>query len=154
MNSRKTPNSDWTIENSPNHRIAINEKPLNPKGWFRWKNGRLNGGYKVFTFFSIPKLDIDLHLIYMPCRSEIPRHLDPVLKKGFEHHRVNIILWRPKDGGHLIGYGLRYRRVWPFFWYKFRPDIIEHSVTKIYRGSRLVLSFGWLRKSAINGEKI
>ena len=82
----------------------------------------------------------DLYLLHMPEGSVIQPHTDP-LTEG-RHHRVNLLLKRPKRGGEFRVRGpvrswlrgrLRY----------FRPDCVEYEVTEVGKSSRWVLSIGW-----------
>ena len=72
----------------------------------------------------------------------IPPHVDQVASG--RHFRLNLLLRRAKSGGEFICQDPLYesRRI-----KYFRPDISQHSVTKVLAGSRLLLSIGWIRKS-------
>lgn len=116
---------------------------------FRWETGRQNGGYSKLILISSKRFGFDLHLIRLPHASYVPTHTDPG-PQGFEHHRINLTLWRPKYGGEtfiaLKGRGQAQMKI-TYRWYHFRPDVQPHSVTDCYGGSLILLSFGWLRKS-------
>jgi hypothetical protein len=111
---------------------------------FRWRFGRQGGGYSVLTLFSSKRLRLDVHLIRMRQGDAVPWHIDPA-PEGFKHFRFNFILRRPKLGGWFEARGptdallVRTSRAMLF-----RADTLEHRVTAIERGSRLVLSVGWL----------
>lgn len=67
----------------------------------------------------------------------MPPHTDPVT--GKRHYRLNIELWKAKDGGRFYGCQplLRLPRM-----VLFRPDTQTHAVSWVGEGTRLVLSFG------------
>ncbi|MBB3193872.1 hypothetical protein FHS28_001237 [Roseateles terrae] len=84
-------------------------------------------------------IPFDSYLIRYPDGSEIPPHKDPV-QLG-RHYRLNVILKAPKSGGEFvckdpIYSGSRIKL--------FRPDVSEHSVTRVAGGSRYVFSIGWV----------
>jgi len=112
----------------------------------RWERGRQGTGYWIFKIFSVWTLHCDCYLIYYPTGSYIPPHKDPAID-GYEHHRINIVLRQADKGGWFwvrqgFGVGTTDRSI-----VRFRPDIQEHSVDRVLEGSRLVFSFGWLRKA-------
>ena len=84
-------------------------------------------------------IGFDSYLIRYPEGTEIPPHTDPV-QRG-RHYRLNIVLWSPRSGGEFVCRSPIFasRRV-KFF----RPDVCEHSVTRVVGGSRVVLSIGWV----------
>jgi hypothetical protein len=100
-----------------------------------WKLGRQNSGYFKFTFFQFSFADC--HLLKYPTGSEIKPHVDEV--DGKKHYRLNIVLRKAKVGGVFSCEKsiINFPRV-----KLFRPDLYEHSVSKIEDGERLVLSFG------------
>lgn len=102
-----------------------------------WKQGRQGTGYLKFKLLS--GKDWDCYLLKFPEGSRIAPHWDPV-EQGREHHRLNIILKNAKQGGKFKadeGY-FRWRRI-----IAFRPDVTEHRVTTVVKGTRYVLSIGW-----------
>jgi len=108
---------------------------------FRWQRGRQQSGYdKMLLVQSLWPLPLDVYILRFPEGSEIAPHVDAV-SRG-QHHRVNVILWAAKEGGEFRCSAPLYesRRI-----KYFRPDIAEHSVTRIVRGERYVLSIGWIR---------
>lgn len=112
-----------------------------PRKLFRWEKGRQNTGYLVFTMLNSNHLAMDMHLLAYPTGSQIPPHKDP-LNFDQRHYRINVEVRRPEKGG-LFECGkciFRWGRI-AFF----RPDLETHSVTKIEKGHRLVLSLGWKR---------
>lgn len=138
------------------HSEAISENPGRFRNWFKWTEGRQGGGYRLFTFFSIPWINVDLHLIHMSEGSRIPWHKDPCTKPGYEHHRLNISLKQPKIGGRVeivgsVNFIIMYKERWLL--YAFRPDLHSHRVTEATEGERLVLSFGWLKKMKKKKER-
>ena len=109
---------------------------------FRWRRGRQEGGYDKMLLALLPfPLPLDCYLLRFPTGAEIPLHVDKV--DHGRHFRMNLILRKAKEGGE-------FRCAHPIWDYKrlklFRPDLHEHSVTKVLRGSRLLLSIGWVRK--------
>lgn len=112
---------------------------------FRWQPGRQGTGYdKMLLFTARWPLPFDSYLLRYPEGSEIPPHTDPV--QAGRHYRLNLILKSPRSGGEFVCRDPIYssRRI-----KLFRPDLCEHSVTRVIGGSRYVLSIGWIlgRKS-------
>ena len=109
-----------------------------------WTKGRQGTGYDTHTFFFkflpswIGLNGIDCYLIRYNEGDFIPSHIDPI-SEGYEHHRLNIVIKKPKNGGLFFCDGkIRLGRV-----HLFRPDIQAHEVTKILKGTRYVFSIGW-----------
>jgi len=102
----------------------------------RWRKGRQDSGYSKLTLLNI--LFFDLYVLKFPVNSEIAPHTDRAKRP---HYRLNVILKRAADGGEFICSEtiLDWSRI-----KLFRPDLHEHSVTKITKGTRWVLSIGWL----------
>jgi hypothetical protein len=107
---------------------------------FRWQSGRQGSGYdKMLLLTAAWPLRFDSYLIRFPEGSQIPPHTDPV--SSGRHYRLNIILKGPRAGGEFVCATPIYASKRIKF---FRPDACEHSVTKVERGSRYVLSIGWI----------
>ena len=110
---------------------------------FKWIKGRQQSGYDKMLLatakFPIP---FDCYLLRFPEGSEIDTHTDPV-DQGKRHFRLNIVLKHANVGGEFVADDsiVNWSRV-----KLFRPDITPHSVTRVERGTRYVLSVGWLRK--------
>lgn len=107
---------------------------------FRWQRGRQDTGYDKMLLLAMSwPLPLDSYLIHYPEGSEIPPHRDPV--KSGRHYRLNIILKSCGAGGEFICETSMFttKRI-----KLFRPDLHEHSVTKVIDGSRYVLSIGWI----------
>jgi len=109
---------------------------------FRWQSGRQASGYdKMLLLTGLWPRPFDAYLLRFPQGSEIAPHTDPVSES--EHYRINIVVWRASEGGE-------FRCANPIFESQrikyFRPDVSEHSVSKVVRGSRYVFSVGWLKK--------
>jgi len=107
-----------------------------------WEKGRQASGYEKLTFFSVNfPIPWDCHLIRFPTESYIPAHVDGVVEG--RHFRLNIILKKPQEGGEFICEDtiINWSRI-----KLFRPDIAEHSVSRITDGNRLVLSLGCILK--------
>ena len=108
---------------------------------FRWRGGRQQSGYdKMLLLQSRYPLPFDVYLLRFGEGSGIPPHIDPVA--AGRHYRCNIVLKRAKRGGEFVCST-------PLFATEriklFRPDACEHSVTRVERGTRYVLSIGWVR---------
>ena len=109
---------------------------------FRWQRGRQGTGYDKMLLLTAPwPLPFDSYLIRYPEGSAIPAHTDPV--QSGRHFRLNVILKAPQSGGEFTCANPIFasRRV-----KLFRPDVGEHSVTRVVGGSRYVLSIGWILK--------
>lgn len=110
---------------------------------FRWVEGRQGTGYaKMLLGTGTWPLPFDLYLLRFREGHEIPPHVDQV--DHGDHYRANLILKAPKVGGEFrcdapIHDGARLK--------VFRPDTVEHAVTRIEKGSRYVLSVGWIRNA-------
>ena len=105
----------------------------------KWEKGRQNSGYFKLTLWS--RWNFDIHILKFPIRSKVLMHTDTVDDKN--HHRLNIILKHAELGGHfscplahINTSRIKY----------FRPDIQFHSVSKIIKGTRYVLSIGWVTR--------
>jgi hypothetical protein len=108
--------------------------------WMRWEQGRQGTGYdKMLIWIGYFPLPFDCYILRFPTGCEIPPHKDAV-KEG-RHYRLNIVLWAATKGGNFICQNVLYSNR---FMNLFRPDIEEHSVTKIEEGARYVFSVGWL----------
>jgi hypothetical protein len=107
---------------------------------FRWQRGRQNSGYdKMLLLQSWWPLPFDVYLLRYPEGAEVPPHRDTV--SFGRHYRLNIILTRPQAGGEFVC-------AQPLFATNriklFRPDLEEHSVSRVRQGTRYVLSLGWV----------
>lgn len=109
-----------------------------------WKKGRQDSGYFKIKLLESKRFKFDMYLLKMPVGSYINPHFDQV--EGYEHNRLNFILKKSKLGGNF------YTRKYPHNvkYYdnriiKFRPDIELHGVDCVIKGTRYVLSIGWLR---------
>jgi len=102
----------------------------------RWLPGRQGTGYQKLPLLRLPA--VDAYLLRFPEGSHVPRHVDPV--PGRRHWRLNVTLVAPGDGGEFVcGRAWRLGRRVTLF----RPDRDVHSVTRVTRGTRVVLSVGW-----------
>ncbi|MGB1298018.1 MAG: 2OG-Fe(II) oxygenase [Psychrobium sp.] len=88
---------------------------------------------------AIWTIKFDMYLLRFPEGSEIAPHVDKV--SSGKHYRLNIALKQAIRGGEFICQS-------PLFEFSriklFRPDVCEHSVTKIEQGTRYLLSIGWI----------
>jgi len=109
----------------------------------KWVPGRLGSGYFKFPLASASLFGygFDSFILKMPEGSVIKKHIDPAIF-GKRHFRVNFIFRHADEGGVFIltdGFGLRdVRRV-----NIFRPDVEEHLVTRVNKGTRYALSVGF-----------
>jgi hypothetical protein len=107
---------------------------------FRWQSGRQSSGYDKMLLLTAPwPVPFDSYLIRYPEGSGIPPHTDPV--EHGRHYRLNIVVKSSDSGGEFVCAKPIYssRRI-----KLFRPDLCEHSVTKVQGGSRYILSVGWV----------
>lgn len=113
----------------------------------KWQEGRQKGGYLKFKLLESKRFMFDIYILKFPVGSVVPPHTDPP-KKGYRHFRLNIILKKAIEGGRFFMMSKKKVFKAKFFgriWF-FRPDVYMHRVTKIKKGTRYVLSIGFLRK--------
>ncbi|MDD5165040.1 MAG: 2OG-Fe(II) oxygenase [Candidatus Pacebacteria bacterium] len=106
---------------------------------FRWESGRQDSGYSKMLIatakFPIPW---DFYILKYPVGSEIHEHVDTVTDRA--HYRLNIIIKKPKKGGNFFSE----KTIFNSSRIKlFRPDLYKHSLTRIEKGTRYVISIGW-----------
>lgn len=114
----------------------------NRKKLFRWERGRQETGYhKMLLCTARWPLPFDMYLLKFPQGCEIPKHTDSV-EQG-RHFRLNVVLKSAQEGGEFICENMLFEtnRI-----KLFRPDISEHSVSKVTKGNRYLFSLGWVRK--------
>lgn len=81
----------------------------------------------------------DLYLLRYRAGVQIPTHVDPV--PGKRHFRLNFAFGSYEGGEFVCDKVLaRAGRL-----VLFRPDIAEHSVSPVHRGTRWVVSLGFVR---------
>jgi hypothetical protein len=114
--------------------------------WLRWERGRQNGGYDKLLIAQSQLLKFDLYVLRFPEGAEIKPHTDPV--KTGRHFRLNVIVKAARRGGEFVVKDAIVNRPRVKF---FRPDVSEHSVTRIEEGSRYVISFGYVRPDLPRG---
>lgn len=117
--------------------------------WLTWEQGKEGIGYSRMLLFKL--FNVDCWLFKMPEGSKIFCHFDKVAK-GYEHHRINVILKRAKDGGmggalDSGGYKSLHRRV-----HRYRPDIQWHWIDKVHKGTMYFISIGFLRRGVEESE--
>lgn len=102
----------------------------------QWQKGRQGTGYYKYPIISLPFFDC--YLLKYKEGSYIPSHRDSITNK--RHFRLNIVIQEAIKGGQFVCEKsiLSLRRI-----SLFRPDRYYHQVTKIIRGTRYVLSFGF-----------
>jgi hypothetical protein len=113
-----------------------------PNKLWQWQRGRQKTGYdKLLLIGSSLLIKFDCYLLRFPEGSSIPPHTDPV--SNVRHYRLNIVIKQAKIGGDFICDT-------PIFATNriklFRPDVSIHSVTRVEKGSRYLISIGWIRK--------
>lgn len=113
-----------------------------------WTRGRGIGGYDKYKLFESKLFKCDAYLLYYRQGSQVKPHYDKAPLDDHEHHRVNIELVRPEQGGSFKYVKRGDKTVWfgKHRVVRFRPDEVRHWITPIARGYRLVLSFGWLQR--------
>lgn len=102
-----------------------------------WIEGRGKGYFK-WPLLRFKRLD--LYILKYGIGSGIAWHTDNV--RGFKHHRINITLNSNFEGGEPYKFNPE-RKLLPRIYY-IRPDIEHHGVLKVLKGTRYVLSIGWL----------
>jgi 2OG-Fe(II) oxygenase superfamily len=113
--------------------------------WLRWEVGRQGTGYeKMLLATARWPLPFDCYLLRYRPGSSIPFHTDPV--DGRRHYRLNVVLRRAVGGAFELD-GAPIWRVGRAV--LFRPDLGRHAVSMVDRGTRYVLSIGWVRPPAV-----
>lgn len=105
-----------------------------------WEPGRIGTGYNKILLLQSGLLKFDIYLLYYPEGSEITPHVDIVCGKS--HYRLNVMLKKAERGGEFVCENPIFRG---FRMNLFRPDSSVHSVTKVEKGYRVMLSIGWVR---------
>lgn len=116
---------------------------------FRWQYGRQGTGYSKLLFFSSERFKFDVYLLKYPEGSSTSWHRDKV-KEG-KHHRLNLVVRKAEGGRFLVQLPTDYAEDAGMVFLSgrlnyFRPDVLSHKVTKIIKGTRYVLSIGWVTK--------
>ncbi len=107
----------------------------------KWELGRQGTGYfKKKLLQSKWPLPFDLWLLKYPEGTYIPPHRDPV-EKG-RHFRLNVVVWKAKVGGDCKIYLPIPKMAGRINF--FRPDLLTHEVTKVEKGTRYVVSLGYI----------
>lgn len=109
-----------------------------------WEKGRQGTGY--LKKLLAQGQSWDLYLLKFPKGSNIDGHTDPV--PGKRHYRANFVLKRARKGGE---FWCRGRRAGKKRLAVFRPDIEIHGVSYVQRGTRWVLSLGWVKEGHGHG---
>lgn len=107
---------------------------------FRWVEGQHETGYSILTLAWVAKwtpVPFDCYIIKYPTGSYIPPHRDKL--KTRDHYRVNVILTRGEGGEFICKNAIFKSKRLNIF----RPDLEEHSVTPVTKGTRYVFSVGW-----------
>ncbi|MES2935402.1 MAG: 2OG-Fe(II) oxygenase [Pseudomonadota bacterium] len=110
--------------------------------WLQWNKGRQQGGYWKMLLATSPwPIPFDAYLLKFEQGAVIAEHTDPV--KTGRHYRLNIVLKAAQEGGEFVCTSPIYSNSRIKF---FRPDACAHSVSEVRRGSRWVVSIGWIRR--------
>lgn len=106
----------------------------------KWEKGRQGTGYEKLKIFQF--LNIDCYLLRYKVGDSIPWHVDPV--PGYRHWRLNVTLKEAVEGGEVLHKlpDHNFAEVQEDRVVIFRSDLVEHCVSKIYKGKRIVLTFG------------
>lgn len=115
-------------------------KKIRNLGWLQWKDGRQGSGYAKFLLLTgMFPLPFDCYILKYKEGSFISLHVDKV--DSGKHYRLNVVVKAPEKGGVFTCEKCIFK-----FWRVafFRPDMYEHAVSKIERGSRYVFSFGFV----------
>lgn len=123
--------------------MSVRTSPLREflRAWLRWQPGRQGTGYaKCLLLTGRWPVPFDCYLLRYRPGQGIPPHTDPV--PGSRHYRVNLVLAHGQEGGRFQCEAPLYsgRRL-----HVFRSDQSVHAVEPMVRGTRYVLSVGWLR---------
>lgn len=111
------------------------------KNAWRWQLGRQGTGYeKCLLLTGTWPVPFDLYLLRYRPGQGIPPHRDPV--PGQRHFRANLVLARGQEGG---AFRCEHTLFSKGRLHVFRSDLAEHAVEPMVRGTRYVLSLGWLR---------
>ena len=105
----------------------------------KWKEGRQGSGY-----YKLPLIlgsSYDLYLLKFPPGSFIEPHTDPVPNK--KHYRANFEILKAMGGSFQLLNDEKAFKLWRLT--VFRPDEQLHQVTKVIKGTRYVLSFGFVK---------
>jgi len=107
-----------------------------------WSKGRQDSGYKKIKLFVSKQYRFDCYLIKYEKGDFIPKHKDNVDDK-YIHNRINVLLKKADKGGEFYcdNYKIFLNRI---IFFQASEEI--HSVSKIEKGTRLILSIGWLTK--------
>lgn len=107
--------------------------------WLKWQTGRQNSGYDKLPLLQGKKFDF--WLLRFREGGYINWHVDKV--DTGRHYRLNIFVKPAEIGGEFRTNGSIIKNR---FFCLFRPDIHRHSVTPVNKGTRYVLSFGFVLK--------
>lgn len=113
--------------------------------WLKWQSGRQSTGYEKMLIFQIGRCDC--YLLRFQQNSFVGPHVDKT--ENGRHFRLNITLKRARLGGIFycqknptkLNLSRNSNRV-----VLFRPDILEHSLSKVFEGELRMLSVGWVRR--------
>ncbi len=109
--------------------------------WWRWEQGRQGTGYeKLLLLTARCPVAFDVYILRYRCGAFAPPHVDVAV--GGRHYRLNVLLWAAAAGGDFVCDGATRRGARLVL---FRPDRDSHSVSRVERGTRYVLSIGWVR---------
>lgn len=104
---------------------------------WQWGDDTYHTGYRIFTLIFTKFFDC--YIFNYKNGSYIPKHKDP--SGGRRVYRLNIELFKATTGGQFVCNKMifsLFNRI-----YLFRADTSYHYVTKIQKGKRIMLSFGF-----------
>lgn len=123
------------------HKMSLQMLTMTKTMKIKWEKGRQHTGYEVIKLCSLVwPISFDVWLLRFREGDYIPPHVD-IVENG-DHYRFNIILKNAGMGGEFLCSSPIYESKRIKY---FRSDISEHSVTKVEKGVRYVLSIGWAR---------
>lgn len=121
---------------------ALNDEVVSVR-LFQWEKGRQNTGYEKMLLGSGKWPNpFDLYLLRFREGQGIPPHVDQV--QSGKHYRLNIILKSSRQGGFFCCTSPIYETSRIKY---FRSDLSEHSVSTVQKGTRYVLSIGWVNNA-------
>lgn len=107
-----------------------------------WELGRKGTGYFKMKLCSAKwPIPWDLYILKYPPKAFIDWHVDAI--EAGKHYRLNLMIRSAVGGDFYISgehrpiYKSKYLNI-------FRPDIHHHSVGYVFRGTRYVISLGWV----------
>ena len=114
---------------------------------WKWNEHRALGIYEELLILQSAVIPFSVWLFRYPKGAYSPIHDDLIL--GYNHYCINIELQRAECGGRFgvvrkLSRLDKFERTWfnRITW--FRPDKLEHYVSRVEEGTRYVLSISWI----------